>query len=253
MLAPTGVTAFNINGIMIYSALLIPIITNKNLNIKGECLKQLQNRLKDVIYIIINEKSMISCQILGLIDMRLQQAFSEYSNVSFGSRSILMFGDFGQLSPVFDLPMYTKISQNLLSNTGLVAYNQFKEAYRLDVIQHQSGDTKEQRDFRELLLRLRNRETILANWKALATQFEGNINRIEHNRFSDTMFILTKWSDINTVNIDQLRSLNIPVAKILAIHMGRNKAKKANSDITYNFEAKLLLARGACVILTSNL
>jgi len=45
-----------------------------------------------------------------------------------------MFGDFGQLSPVFDLPMYTKISQNLFSNTGLVAYNQFKEAYRLDVI-----------------------------------------------------------------------------------------------------------------------
>ena len=41
VLVLTDVIAFNINGITIYSTLSIPIITNKNLDIKGECLKQL--------------------------------------------------------------------------------------------------------------------------------------------------------------------------------------------------------------------
>jgi ATP-dependent DNA helicase PIF1 len=53
--------------------------------------------------------------------------------------------------------------------------------------------------------------------------------------------------------MDQLRSLNVPVAKILAVHTGGNEAKKADSDIAHGLEAKLLLARGARVMLTSNL
>ena len=72
VLAPTGVAAFNINGITVHSALSIPIIANKNLDINGERLKQLQNRLQDVIYIVIDEKSMIGRKMLGLINMRLQ-------------------------------------------------------------------------------------------------------------------------------------------------------------------------------------
>ncbi len=40
------------------------------------------------------------------------------------------------------------------------------------------------------------------------------------------MFILTKWFDVNVVNTDQLRSLNVPIAKIQAIHTGSNEAKK---------------------------
>ena len=45
VLASTDIATFNINGIMIYSALSIPIIANKNLDINGKRLKQLQNRL----------------------------------------------------------------------------------------------------------------------------------------------------------------------------------------------------------------
>lgn len=67
------------------------------------------------------------------------------------------------------------------------------------------------------------------------------------------MFILTKWADVNAVNISQLRSLNVPVAKIQAIHTGGNKAKKADSDTTHGLEAQLLLARGSYIMLTANL
>lgn len=70
VLAPTGVMAFNINGIMIHSALSIPITSDgKNLNINGERLKQLQERLKDVLYVIID---MVGRRILEKVNVRLR-------------------------------------------------------------------------------------------------------------------------------------------------------------------------------------
>ena len=93
VLAPTGIAAFNINGITVHLALSIPIIA-KNLDINGERLKQLQNRLQDVIYVIIDEKSMVSRRMLRTIDMRLQQAFPEHSNEPFSGRLIILFRDF---------------------------------------------------------------------------------------------------------------------------------------------------------------
>ena len=168
VLAPTGVAAFNINGITVHSALSIPIIA-KDLDINGERLKQLQNRLQDVIYVIIDEKSMVGRRMLGTIDMRLRQAFPEHSNEPFGGRSIILSRDFGQLLPVLDLSMYANVPRDPLSNNGLAAYSQFKEAYKLDVAQRQFGNTKEQQDFRDLFLQLRNEESVLNDWKVLST------------------------------------------------------------------------------------
>ncbi len=139
----TGVTAFNIRGMTIHSALLIPISTNDNLDIEGERLKKLQDKLENVKYIIIDEKSMVRRKMLGLIDMRLRQAFSEYNNKPFGRRSIIMFRDFGQLSLVLDLPIYASSHGGLLSNDRYAIYQQFWKAYRLDVIERQSGNSEE--------------------------------------------------------------------------------------------------------------
>ena len=88
--------------------------------------------------------------------------------------------------------MYANVLRDPLFNNDLAAYSQFKEAYKLDVAQRQSGNTKEQQNFRDLLLQLRNGESELDDWKVLSTRFEGKINRTESKRFSDAMFILTK-------------------------------------------------------------
>ena len=107
VVALTGVAVFNINGTTIHSTLSIPIINNnKNLDINGERLKLLQDRLQNVRYIIIDEKSMVGRRMLGLIDMRLRKAFPEHNNEPFGGRSVIMLGDFGQLPPVLDLSIY---------------------------------------------------------------------------------------------------------------------------------------------------
>ncbi|EXX61710.1 hypothetical protein RirG_168640 [Rhizophagus irregularis DAOM 197198w] len=68
------------------------------------------------------------------------------------------------------------------------------------------GIPKEQQNFSGLLLRLRNGESILDDWKV-----EG----------------------VDAVNIDKLRSLNAPVAKIHAVHTISNEAEKANYDVAH--------------------
>ena len=136
---------------------------------------------------------MVGRRMLGLIDIRLRQAFPETKNEPFSGRSIIMFGDFGQLPPVLDLPMYTNdASRDTSSNHGLTAYKQFNEVYELDIVQRQSGESEGQRSFRDLLLRLREGDSSLNDWKTLTKCFEENLSQVECDRFLDAVFILTK-------------------------------------------------------------
>jgi ATP-dependent DNA helicase PIF1 len=165
---------------------------------------------------------------------------------------VILFGDFGQLPPVLDLPMYANnASHDRSSSNGLAAYKQFKEMYELDVIQRQSGN--EQQAFRDILLRLRDGESSLNDWNILTTRFEENLSIEERHRFRDAMFIHTKWAEVDKVNIEMIRKLNQPIAKIRAVYSGGREAKRANSDVAKGLEAQLLLAKGCHVMLTSNL
>ncbi|RHZ79386.1 hypothetical protein Glove_147g55 [Diversispora epigaea] len=121
MLVPTGVAAFNISGMTIHSALSISVNDSNNLNLKGKRLKQLQERLEGVIYIIIDEKSMIGHQTLALIDVRPCQAFPEHKDRLFGDRSVIMVGDFVKIdSFTFDpeIPLVRFFRSPISSDIG---------------------------------------------------------------------------------------------------------------------------------------
>ncbi|PKC54020.1 hypothetical protein RhiirA1_355369, partial [Rhizophagus irregularis] len=96
-------------------------------------------------------------------------------------------------------------------------------------------------------------KAIRYHWKILTTRIEDKIGITDRNSFSDALVLLTKWSEVNAVNMDRLRSLDVPVAKIQAIHSGGNEAKNASSDTAHGLEVNILLARGARVMLTANL
>src|SRR6266498_85916 len=150
--------------------------------------------------------------------------------------------------------MYTNnMTQNITLNSGIATYKNFREVYKLEVIQRQSGESEAQKSFRDILLRLREGDSTIEDWKILATRFEDKLSRIERDRFSDATFILSKWNDVDRVNIEKLTSLNRLVAKIQAIHTGGSEAKRADSDVANGLESLLLLAKGSRVMLTANL
>ena len=144
---------------------------------------QLQDRLKNIRYMIIDKKNIVGCQILALIDMQLRQTFPEHNNEPFSSRSIIMFGDFNQLSPVLDLPMYNDAKRDSLSNSGIAAYKHFKEVYKLEIAQRQLENSKEQQEFRNILLRLHNGKSTIDDWKILTTRIEDKLSIIECKKF----------------------------------------------------------------------
>ena len=88
VIAPTGVAAFNINGSTIHSLLSVPINNKSGIELEGNRLKQLQERLQNIIYLIIDEKSMVGRRMLAVIDMRLRQAFPENKNTALVWRTI---------------------------------------------------------------------------------------------------------------------------------------------------------------------
>ena len=102
-------------------------------------------------------------------------------------------------------------------------------------------------------MKLREGDSSLTDWTTLSKQFEENINRTELDQFQDAVIVQTKWVEVDKVNLEMLRSLNSPIAKINAVHTGGREAKRANSDVAKRLEAQLLLAKGCRIMLTSNL
>lgn len=115
--------------------------------------------------------SMVGRKLFGQIDRRLRQAFPHRAQEVFGGCSVLLFGDFGQLPPVMDLPLYTLDSRSELSDQGRTAYLQFEKAFVLTQVMRQAGGSDpDQVRFRDILLRLRDAQVTMEDWNQLMMQ-----------------------------------------------------------------------------------
>ena len=72
--------------------------------------------------------SMISLKLLHAIDTRLRQIFPLNTDKSFGGLVVIMFGDFGQLPPIMDTPLYAVVT-NESSPTLQAASRLYRESF----------------------------------------------------------------------------------------------------------------------------
>ena len=166
VVAPTGVAAFNVDGNTLHSLLNLPT-KGEFKDLEGEHLNRTQRSLANMEYLIIDEMSMVGRKMFGQVDRRLHQVFPHRSDQVLGGCSCLLFGDFGQLPPVMDLPLYTTTTSSALSDIGSSGYQSFDHAVVLDQIMRQSGQDPSQVLFRDILLRLKSGETTEDDWKHL--------------------------------------------------------------------------------------
>ena len=92
--APTGVTAFNIEGYTLHSLFNLPIKGDFK-ELQGQQLYLLQQSFAEVKYLIFDEMSMIGKKMFGQIDKRLLQIFPHQSQHMLGGCSCILFSDFG--------------------------------------------------------------------------------------------------------------------------------------------------------------
>ena len=101
-IAPTGISAININGLVINSTLAIPknVYGDHIASLSHERLSTLLHKLKDLKLIIINEISMVSYKTLKHIHERLKQIFGTPDSMLFAGLSLITVGDLYQLPPI---------------------------------------------------------------------------------------------------------------------------------------------------------
>ena len=247
--APTGVAEFIIEGRTLHSLLHLPVRGDFK-EMEGINLHNMQEDLSSTKYLIIDEVSMVSRKTFGMIDRRLRQTFPHKSQVLFGGCSVLLFGDFGQLPPVFGLPLYTTQTSSDLADMGYRAYSQFNAAFTLTQVMRQSGQDPEQVRFCDILLRLRNAETTEEDWKHLMEQTPSKIS--DQSSFVNALRLIPHVNEVTEYNVERLLECGHPIAEIKAVHTGAN-ASSASPDDAGGLDPVLKLATSARVMLTSNL
>ena len=247
--ATTGKAAYNINGCTIHSLLKLPVGTRGNKELTARALVRLQNNLKRIAYIIIDEYSMLGQTMLGWIDRRCRQA-TGISDEVFGHLSLILFGDPAQLPPVADRPLYHSKPTSSIGEQGHLAYLMFTNVIKLSVNQRVQGSNQEQSQFRELLMRLRTGECTEQDWKLLLTRQPTNApNLVE---FQDATRLYFSNEEVANYNVEKLSALQHPIACVNARHSS-DLAKKASPDEMAGLEPCIFLAKGAHVMLTLNL
>ena len=247
--APTGVAAFNIEGQTLHGLLKLPTKGDFK-DLEGERLQNMQQSLADMNYLIIDEMSMVGRKTFGQVDRRLRQVFPHQADNVFGGCSCLLFGDFGQLPPVMDLPLYTTDPRSALSDLGNSAYQLFNKAIVLNQVMHQSGQEHSQVLFRTILHRMRNGSITEDDWRELMKHTRSQL--ADDTQFTSALHLRPTVEAVVEHNVANLHASGQPIATINAVHTGPN-ASKASPDDAAGLEPVISIAHGARVMLTANL
>ena len=254
--APTGVAAFNIQGMTLHSALLLSTGKYSNQPLTQDKLNTLRTKLSNLQLLIIDEVSMVGSNMLLQIHRRLQQLKGSKDDVTFGNVSILAVGDLFQLQPVaqpyvFDLvgDVYAR-----LHKSGSLWYDEFS-MLELDGIMRQ----REDQQFAQLLCHVRKAECTQEDLDVLRSRLcEASDPDYPH----EAVHVYRLNKDVDEDNIRKLNQLAPEDHRVLIHAKDCTKDKhtrqlemtmpksKAN---TGGLVGELLLAVGAKVMLTVNI
>ena len=239
--APTGVAAFNIDGHTLHSLLSLPT-KGEYKDLEGERLHHMQQSLGGMRYLVIDEMSMVGRKTFGQIDKCLRQVFPHRADQLFGGCSCLLFGDFGQLPPVMDLPLYTTVSRTALSDLGSSAYQLFDRSVVLDQVMRQSGEDNDQVVFRNILLHLRDGQVTQEDWQYLMNQTPAQVEDLQ--QFRTALHLYPTIEAVAEYNVTKLHANGQPIATVKALHTGAN-ASKASPDDAAGLQPMICTAHGA--------
>ena len=150
-----------------------------------------------------------------MVDKRLHQA-TALLDISLGGMSVKLLGDFGQLPPVGDKPLYCSAPHGSLAMHGRTTYQLFSTVVILEQVLRQAGSDQASHAFRHLLLRLRDGIITHDDWKILLEHIPQKANN--SSEFDDAIRLFYDKASVAEYNFKKLHSLKTPVARINAIH-----------------------------------
>lgn len=177
-LAPTSIAAAEIDGLTIHSFLGESYKGPKKQRTRtlkpGD--SKLETQWRHVKYLIIDEMSMVGLNLLARLNRVVKAAKHFRPEVPFGGVNVVFFGDYLQYSPVLDKPLYAnyvppphcterdiemQCAQKLMSQINCV----------VELTQQMRTEDKQ---YLELLTRLRKGQTTSDDYQLLCTRVIGN-------------------------------------------------------------------------------
>lgn len=135
----TGRAAFNVRGTTLHSAFHLGQNEASNyVKLNALTLKKARNEFKNIKLLIIDEISMVGIRLLTKVDQRLREIFRK--DCVFGGLNVIVLGDFNQLNPVGDPPIYcSNATYDTLVSTTNYLWDNF-ELFELTEIMRQRND-----------------------------------------------------------------------------------------------------------------
>ncbi len=247
VLAPTGIAALNANGVTIHSAfgwdnlqLNIDEISDKKLKLKTEK----RQVLKNVQTIIIDEISMVRADIFEKIDRILR--LLNNSDLPFGGKQVLLFGDLFQLPPIADKEEIKYLKDNFGSKY-FFSSNAYKNGgfkFNELTINHRQKDDA---IFFEILNNIREGKISDDNLKMLNTR-----TKFEPEELRRVVQLFPHKGEVESINQRELD--NIPAKE----YSYKSKVIYQENNLTFDIEKNLPISEtlklklGALVMMVTN-
>jgi len=245
--APTGVAAINAGGVTLHSLFQLPFhpflpttAHKQELLAKIRHNKQRQELLRRMELLVIDEISMVRCDVMDAIDTILKHVRRNH-HLPFGGVQVLCIGDLHQLSPVAQNHEW-KILSEYYESPFFFDSHAVKEQMPLLIELNKIYRQKEE-SFVELLNKVRNNNMNEQDFKDLHDRFipgfrpsndEGYITLTSHNNQADL------------INHRELQRLNASAFTYQAV------IENDFSEHLYPAEAELVLKEGAQVMFLKN-
>ncbi|EER06699.1 conserved hypothetical protein, partial [Perkinsus marinus ATCC 50983] len=252
VMAPTGKAASILPfGRTLHSALRLPVplVESGFEPLAAESLTNFQDEMGNMRLVIIDELSMIGCRFLAAIDSRLKQARPSSSSKAFGGFPVILSGDYGQLPPVLDKPLFSEPNghESMMCRQGRLAFSTIRRAFFLDEIVR----TKE-RDFQSLLLRVRDGVQTPEDLTVVLARQLHRLPAIERQKFQASILLCSTRGRAAEVNEEYLHREPGGSVVLTATHSGRGAASHSD-ELAKGLLPRVELKIGSPVMLTANL
>ena len=243
IVAPTGVAAINAGGVTIHSLFQLsfsPFVPNHVAVEPKKYSRDKINLIKSIDLLVIDEISMVRCDVLDAVDMVLRQFRNRFE--AFGGVQLLLIGDINQLAPVMkdaDWELLKTHYQTVFFFSSHALGKNYPVIVELKHIFRQSDGV-----FIDLLNQVRNNEMSMEGFALLNSRLDRGI--LESNQDEGYITLSSHNAMAKQINQDRLEKLS-----------GTSRVYKAKitgdfSEYSFPTDQNLELKIGAQVMFIKN-